>query len=302
MRGLLLTLIIILSAAFPSCAAEWSDEQIEEMAARAEETVKKAYKVIWNFRLEHDMADNARDPNQTGMIGIEYSTLTTTLGYADAKYLSTREGWASWLVRELAKRGLWERADVAVCFSGSFPALNLAVLAALQELNSDVKGICSIGASSYGANETGLSWPEMERLLREEGVLKIGCSAVSLGGTGDHGAEWEDSHYEMEVAMQAVKRSGLPFLEVRNLRDAVKKRLRFYKDPSNYALFINVGGSQAVVGGGPAMRYTSGGWYFKPSKLRGNPDGVMDSFLKGKVPCLHYLQLEEMCVKYGILK
>ena len=304
MQRPLYTWLLILIAGFflnsAAIAVEWSDEEIEAMAERAEQTVRRAYDFLWEFRLEFDMADSVRDPNLTGVIGIEYSPLTTTLGSSDSKYLSAEPGWASWIVRDLARRGLWQRADVAVSFSGSFPGLNIAVLAALQELESDVHGICSVGASSWGANEIGLSWPEMERMLREEKILRTGCSAVTLGGTGDRGAEWEE--YAMGLALAAVKRSRFPLLVTRNLRDSVKKRMNFYGAPADYVCYINVGGCQASLGGGPNLRFNRGGWIFEPSPMKGDPAGVIDAFLEDGIPCLNLLMLPQLNHQEKIIK
>ena len=38
-------------------AAEWSDDEIEAMAVRAEATVQKAYEFIWQYRQQFDLAD-----------------------------------------------------------------------------------------------------------------------------------------------------------------------------------------------------------------------------------------------------
>jgi len=269
------------------------------MARRAEETVQRAFRFLWEVRVQFDIADTVQDPQRTGVVGIEHSPLTTTIGNEEAKELSREPGWATWLVRELASRDIWSGADVAVSFSGSFPALNIAVLAALQELKADVKAIASVGASSWGANEVGLSWPEMERLLREEKILRVGSSAVTLGGTGDRGHEWGE--YAQKLAVLAVRRSRLPLLKPISLRDAVKKRMLFYGEPDDYFCFINVGGGQATLGGGANIRFDRGGWFFKPHPLHGNPDGVMDRFLDAGVPCLNLLFLEGMDRTYRIL-
>ena len=294
MKRLIVFTILMAIASIHSVvfAQEYSPDQIDEMAERAAMTVRKAYKVLWDFRLEFGMADTIRDPGRTGVIGYQFSEVTTTIGYEDAKELSTEPGWAGWLVRELAGHGIWKRADVAVCMSGSFPALNIAVFAALQELGVHAKAISSVGASSYGANEPGFSWPEMERLLYEEGVLKIRSSAVTLGGTGDRGAELGD--YGMEIAMKSVKRSLLPFIKPTSLRDAIKKRMRFYGLPRDYFCYINVGGTQASIGGGATMRFDRGGWYLNHLALKGDPPGVMDRFLQDGVPCLNLLFLERL--------
>jgi len=297
------TLFLVVSLTIPLtvvASPTYSPEQVAVMSERAENTVREAYKLLWDLKMEYHRADAERDTGHTGVIGVEYSALTSTLGYEDAKELSTKPGWASWLVKQLAERGIWEHAEVGVSMTGSFPALNIAVLATLQELHADVKCISSIGASSYGANEIGFSWPEIERLLREEGILKVGSSAVTLGGTGDRGAEWNGE--AMDLALRAVKRSLLPLIKPVNLRDGVTKRMLFYGDATKYFCFINVGGSQATLGAGAVMRFNRGGWFLEPLALKGDPNGVMDSFLDAGVPCLNLLFLRELNLKENILR
>lgn len=290
--NLLLITTIFLTLSGTTVAGEWDSTKVEAMVIQAEKTVQSAFETLWKFRLEFDLADTVRDPDHTGVIGIEHSVITTTIGYKDAKEFATRPGWAGWLVRELVSCNIWSGADVAVMFSGSFPAVNIVVLAALQELDADVVCVSTIGASSYGANEVGFSWPEMERLLREEHVLKVGSSAVTLGGTGDRGAEW--SEYGKKMAMQSVKRSNLPFIDARSLRGAINKRMRFFGNPNKYFCLINVGGGQAAFGGGASPRFNRGGWFFEPLSYKGNPDGVMDRFLAEGIPCLNLLYLKEL--------
>ncbi len=295
--------IVLLGIVFLSVSVAFSEITPSEIAARAERaeaTVWKGFRTIWDWRVKHDMADSVRDTLKTGMLGVEYTPLTTTLGNEEAKELSTKSGWASWLVKELIKKGVRPHDYVAVSMTGSFPALDLAVMAALQELDVNVKAISSVGSSSYGANELGLSWPEMERLLQEEGVLRVGCSAVTLGGTGDRGLEWDEE--TQALALVAVKRSGRPLLAPYNLRDAIKKRMFFYGDPRGYVCFINIGGGQATLGGGARLRFVRGGWFTEPLGSEGKPKGVMDRFLEAGVPCLNLLYLDDLNRRERILR
>jgi len=277
-----------------------STSAVEEIARQAEETVKGGFKVIWDYRVLNDMADASRDTNKTGVIGLAWTPLTTTIGNEGAKEMATHPGWAAWLVKELKQRNIGPGCRVAISLTGSFPALNLAVLAALQELRVKVVGINSIGASSFGANEYGFTWPELETLLRDEGVLKVGCSAVTLGGTGDRGAEWDE--YAKGLAYACVKHSKLLLIEPNHLRDAVRRRMAFYGEPRGYFCFINVGGSQAVLGSGAKQRYIRGGWFYEPSPIKGDPQGVFDYFLEAGVPCLNLLFIDELNKRERILQ
>ena len=273
--------------------------EVASLAQNAETIVWEGFRVIWEERLRRDMADSTRDTSKTGMIGLEYTPLTSTLGNEVAKELSTRPGWAAWILKQLVAKGVGRGDHVALSMTGSFPGMNLAVLAALQTLGVQVHGIASVGSSSWGANEIGLSWPEMEKILVERGALKVSCSAVTLGGTGDRGLEWDEA--ATKLAIDAVKQSGLPLLKPRNLRDAVQKRLLFYGSPKKYACFINIGGGQATLGAGAKMRFMRGGWFVEPIGIRGDPEGVMDKFLEARVPCLNLLYLDDLSRREGIL-
>lgn len=293
--------VAILINANPAGAAGSAVSQAETtlMSQRAETFVWNGFKTIWEERQRRGMADSLRDTLRTGMIGVEFTPLTTTLGNEGAKELSTQPGWAGWIVRQLALKGVKPGDRVAFSMTGSFPGLNLALLAALQAYGLEARGVSSVGSSSWGANEIGLSWPEMERILRDDGVLSIGSGAVTLGGSGDRGLEWGDD--AKLLALDAVRRSGLPFLKPLRLRDAISKRLLFYGAPRQYACFINVGGGQATLGGGAKIRFARGGWFTESLGVPGDPEGVMDSFLAAGVPCLNLLYLEDLNRREGIL-
>jgi poly-gamma-glutamate system protein len=121
-----------------------------------------------------------------------------------------------------------------------------------------------------------------------------------MGGTGDRGMEWNE--YEQSIAADAIKRSGIPFLKARNLKDAIEKRMLFYGKPRSYVCMINVGGNQASLGGGGKLRFNRGGWFEEPLGLRGDPDGVMDRFLNLGVPCLNLLFLDDLNRREQVLK
>ena len=293
-------LLMVASSSRGSDVIAVDEQSIAELGRRAETTVWKGCSIVWQARIRADMADTTHDSLKTGMIGVEFTPITTTLGYENAKELSTRPGWASWIVDQLVRRGVKAGDKVAVSMTGSFPGLNLAVLAALQELDVEVRGISSVGSSSWGANEPGFTWPEIEGYLQSQDVLRVGSGAITFGGTGDRGLEWSES--ETAIAAEVVRKSGLPLLKPRHLRDAVERRMLFYGKPKKYKALINIGGGAATLGGGAKLRFVRGGWFDEPLGLHGSPNGVMDIFLKAGVPCLNLLYLDDMNRRYGIIK
>src|SRR5262245_35149654 len=65
------------------------------------------------------------DPNRTGMIGAEFTPITTTLGELPAKRTTTNPDFAAALVRLLASLDLPRGTPVVLILSGSFVGGNV---------------------------------------------------------------------------------------------------------------------------------------------------------------------------------
>ncbi|MCK7480237.1 MAG: poly-gamma-glutamate system protein [Candidatus Moduliflexus flocculans] len=100
-----------------------------------------------------------RDPNRTGLIGLEYAETTTTLGDLEAKRTSASPDMAALAVLLLREAGLEPGDAIAVGASGSFPGLALAVLSAARALDLDVALVASLGALLLGRQRPGLLLP-----------------------------------------------------------------------------------------------------------------------------------------------
>jgi poly-gamma-glutamate system protein len=195
-------------------------QQIE--AARV---MAQAIDCIKRLRLESGRAiDRALDPNETGLIGDEFTPLTTSLGEVEAKRTSTNPAFAALLVHYFHDAGLTRGDVVAVGASGSFPALLLATLSASRVLGLEPIVIYSMGASMYGANLPGFTVVEMLSGLRAEGILPYGLAAVSAGGDGDTGAGvlFDQSGATLRAE---VRRCRLPVIAGSSLADSIARRL-----------------------------------------------------------------------------
>ena len=124
------------------------------------------------------------DPRGSGMIGERMTDLTTTVGSLPSKRTSTRPEFAAAAVEMLVEAGAREGDRVAVSFSGSFPALNVAVLSAVKALGLRPVVISSVGASMYGANQPGMTWLDMEAVLARDGILPYRSAACSRSSAG----------------------------------------------------------------------------------------------------------------------
>ena len=243
------------------------------------------------------------DPNATGLIGPEYTAITTTLGYLPAKRTSTNPNMAGVLVAMLDRAGAKPGDCAAVGFSGSFPALNIAVLCALQAMDLKPVIVSSVGASTYGANDPRFTWLDMEQVLHERGLFPWRSDAVSPGGVtsiptffGDEGIR------EMQAA---IARSGRPALDEQGdetLQLDVARRMALYETGcgGRPAVFINVGGSLPALGNCPQAHALPTGLLPPGIRSVGPGCGVIFRMAAAGVPVIHLLDIRKIARDYGL--
>jgi poly-gamma-glutamate system protein len=262
----------------------------------------EASRIIYQAKLDRGIPISEEDSAQTGLIGEEYSPITTTLGSLRSKLISANPDFAALIVRWLWTVGVKNGDKIAVSMSGSFPALNLAVYAAIETMHLHAVIISSLGASSWGANQPNMTWADIERLLKEKGMITHGSAAMSMGGTGDWGGGLTKEG--KEILAQKLEASGVQFLEPEFLDQAVAKRLLLYGNLSQYICYINVGGGQAVLGRGPGGRALPTGLIKRLPKsdphYSGEVDGVIFYFLRHKIPVIHMLEIPSIARHWGI--
>ncbi len=196
------------------------------------------------------MIDPINDPNQTGLIGLEHSPITSEPGDLNAKLTTTNPNIAAVIV-ELFKKCRLNAGDfVAVSFSGSFPALNLAVLSAIQTLNLKPIIITSVSSSMWGANIPEFTYLDMENILFQNGLLRFRSAAASLGGIDDIGRGLSPEGRKMLET--AISRNNIPELKSKDLEEAIEKRFSLYYEIAGgkkIACFINIGGGATALAG-----------------------------------------------------
>ena len=106
--------------------------------------------------LKHRMIDRGiefvdEDINATGLVGPEFTELTSTPGDEREKRSTLNPMSASACVEMFVSSGLKEGDTIAVGASGSYPGFLLAVLSAATEMKLNVRLILSLGSSMYGA-------------------------------------------------------------------------------------------------------------------------------------------------------
>jgi poly-gamma-glutamate system protein len=245
--------------------------------------------------------DTVNDPNETGLIGEEFTLITTDRGVLEAKLTSLNPNFAGVMVEYLEGAGLRRGDLVAVGFTGSFPALNVAVLAAIESLEGTAVPITSVGASMWGANDPRFTWLDMERVLAEKGILRTRSRAASLGGGQDRGRGL--SPEGRRLIREAVERNGIHLIEEPSLEESIERRMEIYdreRGARQYAAYVNVGGGLASVGASQNARLVSPGLHIGLGLHNFPRKGTMILMGERGVPIIHLLDVDEIAVDHGL--
>jgi len=172
---LLVGLLLIEQTKF-TAKTPYYDEQIQ-----AAQLMKNSLETIKEERLKRNIVlDIGLDPNQTGIIGKEYTRLTTTLGNLAAKRTSTNPAFAALLFKYFKEANLKKGDVIAIGASGSFPALIVATLSAAKVLELEPLLIYSIGSSEYGANISEFTFVQMLDSLNRGNILPYSLLAFKI--------------------------------------------------------------------------------------------------------------------------
>jgi poly-gamma-glutamate system protein len=240
--------------------------------------------------------DEALDPNRTGLIGPECTELFTTLGNLEAKRTTTNPDVAGLLVRLLRRAGVSAGDTIAVAASGSFPALLIATVSAAETMGVHPATILSLGASSYGATRPEFNLLNVHRLLLSEGILRTPLVAVSLGGEGDVGAEFEPGFRARLV--ESIRETGIPFLYEPDLRENVARRIKLHGE--RVGAFVNIGGSDANLGSSPLVLRLRPGLNTDVELPPPSQRGVLFEWAARDVPVIHLLNVRGLALRHGI--
>lgn len=279
---------------------------LDRGAAVAERLMRQAEAMILAAKIEAGIVtDPAAGIDYSGLIGSELTPLVTTLGNLEAKRTATNPSWAAVLTRQLSAAGIGRGDLIAASFSGSFPGLNLAVMAASHALDADLAAVSSVTASTWGANQPGFTWPEIESRLVASRLLPRASIAVTTGGDGDRALDLSPEGQELALTIRdrVAQRLGVPILHPASFEDAVRQRLSAYRRAANgrpIALYVNVGGATASLGQSTAvLRLRSG--FISPGPFDRSEDrGVMARFAEQGVKVLTLLNIRDLALRWGI--
>ena len=246
--------------------------------------------------------DPLDDPNQTGMVGQEFTEITTSLGNLEAKRSTANPNCAAMIADYLVQAGVESGDTVCLNLSGSFPSLNIASLCALDAIGARAIAIHSIGASSYGANLPNFAYLDMERVLLSEKLIANHSRWYSLGGSRDLGVDMLDPELARAIGRRAEAAGILP-ISCETSEESLLAREDIYLKESggidNVSCFINVGGNVFAFFGGDDLIDAPNGLIRKPFRNMEHR-GLIPWFLDQDVPVIHLLEMKSLLPSAGI--
>lgn len=264
----------------------------------AAERMQRGEALLLQVVKDEDILIEDIDINRTGLIGPEFTPLTTTPGIEEAKRTSLDPNCAAMLVRYFKEAGLQAGDRVAVGSSGSFPGLLIATLCAATEMDLDTKVIASYGASMYGATRLELNICRIIRLLKEADIIRFELLAVSPGGYNDYGesALWPDSR-DMIAELAAVE--NVEYIDLNNVVASMARRLELFGEDVD--CFVNVGSASANSGTSAYTLDFPNGLVLDPPKIPSTPNrGLMYEYAARGVPVINMLNVRKLAADNGL--
>ncbi|BBA52372.1 poly-gamma-glutamate system protein [Fusobacterium varium] len=264
----------------------------------ASEKMKTMSIEIKNERIRKGIPiDKNLDINETGLIGEEWSGITTTLGNLESKRTSTNPDFAALLVKLFKEKGLKKGDRIAANLSSSFPALNLSLIAAADTLGLDAIMINSVGASTYGGNIEDFTYLDMENYLFSKGIIQNRSRGFSLGGIGDVGKEFEEEIKEKII--EKNKKYGLKFFYNENIEENIEERYSYFIQESNKQIkaFVNIGGNLLSIGDSVDIIINSKVILNEKTNMQ---KGLVGKFLKDEIPVFYLLNLKGITAAYNL--
>jgi poly-gamma-glutamate system protein len=245
--------------------------------------------------------DVVNDPAETGLIGHEFSLITTSRGSHEQKLRALDPNLSAVFVEQLKRGRVGEGDYVAVAVTGAFPVLNLSVLTAIETLGATPVTITSVGSSMWGANDPDLTWLDMESLLIEEGILRHRSVAASRGGGDDRGRGL--SPEGRALVDSAAIRNGVLLLDEPTLDESIARRMEIYDEEAggaDYVAYVNVGGGLGSTGSSQVYRLLRPGLARNLATKNFPRRGTLVRMAQRGMPVLHIPSADYFIERYDL--
>lgn len=281
----------------------YSEKPHAELMREAARRTEACFAALKEARIDAGYPlDPIADPNATGMVGLEFTEITTSLGNLEAKRSTANPNCGAMIADYLVQAGVSSGDTVCLNLSSSFPSLNIAALCALDAIGARAVAINSVGASSYGGNLPEFGYMDMEQVLLEQGLIGNHTGWVSLGGSRDLGIDMLDIGMAEAIAERAEKH-GAVRLSFDSVEESLNARREIYLAEAGgmeqIGCFINIGGNVFAFYGSDNLIDAPNGLIKEPFKNMEHR-GLIPWFLDNGVPVIHLLEMKSLLPAAGI--
>lgn len=243
------------------------------------------------------VGDSKSDIKYSSLIGDEFTEVTTTLGSLEAKEISSNPEFAALVVKYLTDCEIDSTKTVGLILSGSFPALSISSLAAIQTLKAGAIIFSSLGSSMYGANQPGATWIDIENYLRNNGNLLYKSFLVTLGAENDNGGGLSTEGIEM--LMTAAAKNNVDIYIPRSLSESISKKTDILLQ-NKIDLLINIGGNQTSLGTCYHSSEIPNGMHKNFKACKDQTRGIIMRLSEKGIPFVNLLNIRNLAVSNGI--
>ena len=291
--GVAVLALIITSLSYSSERLPYADIQLS-----ASRRMQQAEEWLLTFIQEEGIEIEPEDINKTGLIGPEWTELTSSLGMLEAKRTSLNPNFAALIVKYFELAGLKAGDRVAFGLSGSFPGLGIAAISAANEMKLEPLVIASYASSMYGGTRPQLTTIRMLKKLEEADILSFQMLAVSPGSDGDKGESILFPNGRRMI-LELAKEDGYFLIDAQSLEESITQRQVLYGD--NIKCFVNIGGASANIGTSGHFPEFKSGLVKDPPRIPTTANrGLIYEYAARGLPVINLLNVRELAGKNGL--
>lgn len=265
---------------------------------RSVELTEKWFEIVCTEKQKRNITSDANsNVKYSELIGNDFTYITTTLGSLDAKELATNPEFAAVITKYLVEAGIEKNSKVGMTISGSFPSLAIASLASLQTIGADVILFSSLGASSYGANQPGATWIDIENWLIQKGGLKYKTQILTPGAEDDNGNGLQEEG--QLILKETASRNNVNLFFPRTLEESIEIKTKVFKE-NHISLLINIGGNQAAMGACVHAASIPNGLNNGIKICDDKDRGIISRLAEDGIPYLHLLNIKDLAIENNI--
>ncbi|MCX8015007.1 MAG: poly-gamma-glutamate system protein [candidate division WOR-3 bacterium] len=239
--------------------------------------------------------DLINDPNQTGIIGQQYTPITFQRSDLSASLTSTNPNFVAIFIEMFKKLKIKSGDTIAIGLDGSYPAVNMALYAVLRVMDIKAIIITNVSSAMWGANDPNFTWLDMENVLYLDRLAVHKTTAASLGGEDDLGRGF--SPQARQHLLEAHNRNQVELITSENLETNIKRHLDIYLKCKKIKAFINIGKSVANIGENQT-NFVNGIIRRLPSKY--NTQSIIAEMLKKNIPVINITDVNKIAARYGL--